>query len=133
MGLQDQYGKTTSLVEVITASKDSILNSVNVGTLARIEEIKSPFDYLLGYGVAVVTPFPLDSATAYKLEVYFITNMTYAKNQLVAVLFMDNDFRGNLKYGKDPIKAATTSKHAKMHGVIVAPTYPHEFVNFKED
>lgn len=117
-----KFGTATSLVDLLSKSKQTTSELINVATLARIKSISEEFDESIGYGKLVVTPFPIDTNNEISLEVYAITDREYEENDLVVILFMDSDFRNNLKYGSTPIKVTSTTKHSKMYGVIVAPT-----------
>jgi hypothetical protein len=114
------YGKNTSFIDLFDRLSDSIKSSVKVGSLARYKRTTRQFD---GYGIAEVTPFPLETGEqSYTIYAYFLNNHTFKDNELVEVLFNDSDFRSAISADKPQVTVSTKDLHSLMYGIIIPVT-----------
>jgi hypothetical protein len=111
------YGKNTSFVDLFDTLSDSIKHAIKVGSLARFKSVYREFD---GYGIAEVTPFPLQQdESAYTVYAYFLTDYSFSENELVEIIYNDSDFRNMLTLENPQIKTSTKAVHSLMYGIII--------------
>ena len=120
--LDDVHG----LSEVISLIFKSIVQNVNVGTLAIFEKIEEPYSEEKGYGLVSAKPFPLkENENQYTITCYFLDDREFEEKQILTVLYTDLVFGDNLRVSKDtPQKAKIKDVHTRMSGVIVSNPNP---------
>ena len=115
------FNTQNDLLKVLLTLKDNINRDLKVGTLAKIVSYDNQTHK------AIVSPFPLEKGKQeYYIEAYTLNNNNeYKANDIVAILFVDKDFRQNLsEIHNTKNSLSSISENSKLHsneyGVIIA-------------
>lgn len=107
--------ENTSFLDVCLALKNNIFRTMNVADVCVIREINGEnirCEYITNNGASVICA---------KLQ-----NLTLAVNDVVLVVFTNNDFRASLNAFKSNqlnTNSKSTNLHAKEFGIIVGIVY----------
>lgn len=109
----------TNLLDVLLLLKNNIEKSIRVSTLAFFDIEKQKYDSSKKYGIALVKPFPLlDNNQEYSIQAYFFNENGFNKNDIVLVLFTDNNFISSLKVLK-PSLTEDTNYHKTQFAIVI--------------
>ncbi len=117
--LETKISTASTLLDVLMILKEKIMLDTHVSTLAYVDEIVNDYGLLGPYSIIKVKPFPLDiNQEEYTLQAYCFKNTSFAKNDLVLVIFTDKNFILNLN-SETPKETQDLQTHLLKYGVVI--------------
>jgi len=107
---------TSDFLRVLLTLKQNIFRDLHVATVGIVTS-----STLLEEGVTTYTCNEMCNSKM-QIDCYALEGLTLTQNDVVLILFVDNDFRQNykrLKLGQQTIDMETKNLHAMSYGIII--------------
>ena len=127
---QEKVSEVQSWEDLFRLVMKKTKQDIRCSTLAFFDSIEQEYNEDLGYGIAKMKPFPLlENQDSYVIYAYFFKQnkngedfiegrVGHSDQKIYAILFMDNNFKSNLKEN-EPIKTVDTTVHSVNFGIII--------------
>lgn len=119
---ESKIANAQTLLDVLLILKDKTLMDTHVASLAYLRANKQSFNGK--YGIWQCSPFPLyEDQPEYQIQAYYFSEQgdNFVPNQMVLVVFTDNNFISNLEsVDAQPKTTYDNILHSSKYGVIVS-------------